>query len=84
MRKWHKLLLPVMILSPVMLLALTGCQTAPAPSSSVIEEVAEDRTAAMCESFRPEQVSAIQFESTDQWVRDRLAREAEIWLAWCD
>ena len=82
MKSWPKLILPAMMLLGVCGL-LASCATTPDASSSVSEEVAADTASTYCSALAPEKVTAEQFETAPQWVRDYLIRAAEAFTVVC-
>lgn len=82
MKNLHKLLLPSAMLLGVFAL-LASCQSPPAQSSSVIEEVFVDTESAVCEDLKPEQITSSQYDSLDGWAQDYLVRLAEKWRVRC-
>jgi len=82
MRNLHKLLLPVILFG--LPLILMSCQSVSANDSSVIEETAADIQADTCADLALEPVTAEQFDTAPQWVRDWLVRADAAWAARCE
>lgn len=81
MRNLHKLLLPLLLFSTVLL--MTACQTQYADDSSVIEKTAAQIEADVCADLEPEALTADQYDSLPAWYQEIWERAAERYLVRC-
>lgn len=82
MQDWKKLSVPAMIFALVPFLLLSGCLTAPAPSSpDVVTEVAQEKDETACEHFEPPVFTEAELDA----LSPDAANIAELWaVLWAD
>lgn len=82
MRNLHKLLLPVILFSPPVLLA--SCETTRGDDSSVLKETVAQVEADMCLDLALERLTAEQYDALPAFAQDWVLRMDAAWAARCE